>query len=118
MPKMKRERWKLKKEIGSDFKNKTGNMLVNELEKVEEEKEEKMNEIKNFGEQLTDMMNEDWLKVFRKNKELKALKLKVKHLDHDLKQMDLAMVPKIRKFKRDWEDWELEIEGLEEFQQH
>ena len=98
MPKMKKEAKKLKTKIKKNFRRGRQEM-ESELKQVEEEKEQRYSEMMNCGDKLTEMMDEDRMKYFVKNKKLKELKAKTDGLQETIKDLDRQIIPVDRRFK-------------------
>lgn len=57
-------------------------------------------------------MDNDRLKYFNKNKELKALKEKIKILGEEIVELDKQIYPVERRFNRERVDWEFRIDEI------
>ncbi len=69
------------------------------------------------GEKLTVLMDNDWLKYFNLNKNLKHLKRKSVLLQEDIVELDAQIYPVDRKFNWERVDWEYRIDQMQKAQE-
>jgi len=62
--------------------------MEEEIQKIKEDRDSKMNEILGHGEKLTDQMNYDRLMLFTSNLELKKLKEEAKVLGDEVERLE------------------------------